>query len=308
MRSLIVNLKPDCFEDIIALVALYRPGPLEAGMINTYIDRKYGREEVKYLHPALEPILRSTFGVIVYQEQVMQIARELSGYTLAAADTLRRAMGKKLPEEMSRQRDDFINGAVARKVQHKVAKAVFDMVEYFAQYGFNKSHSAAYALIAYQAAWFKTHYPAAFMAAAMTVDMGNVDNIVSLAYECRALGLTVKLPDVNCSQSGFAVVKDDTILYGLAAIRTVGRSVADSIIQERGKNGAYESLMDFCVRVARNKIRKASVDSLLRAGALDSLGQCRLTMLQNLDTNYRRAEALVRDQNVGQNSLFGADG
>ena len=305
MRNLIVNLKPDRFEDIIALVALYRPGPLEAGMVNSYIDRKYGREEVKYLHPVLEPILRPTFGVIVYQEQVMQIARELSGYTLAAADTLRRAMGKKLSEEMSRQRGDFVDGAVARNVKRKIAMDVFNMIEYFAQYGFNKSHSAAYALIAYQAAWFKTHYPAAFMAAAMTVDMGNVDSMVGLVYECRSLGLEVKLPDVNCSQSGFTVVEADTILYGLGAIRTVGRNVAESIIREREKNGAYKSLMDFCMRCVRNKIRKSTVDSLLRAGALDSLERSRLAMLQNLDTSYRCAESLVQDQTVGQGSLFG---
>ncbi len=307
MRNLIVNLKPDRFEDIIALVALYRPGPLEAGMINSYIDRKYGREEVRYLHPVLEPVLRSTFGVIVYQEQVMQIARELSGYTLAAADTLRRAMGKKLSEEMSRQRDAFIDGAVARKVTPKVARDVFNMVEYFAQYGFNKSHSAAYALIAYQTAWFKTHYPAAFMAAVMTVDMGNIDGVVDSVYECRALGLKVRLPDVNCSQSGFTVMGADTILYGLGAIRTVGRGAAEMIIEEREKNGVYKSLMDFCVRSVRNKIRKNTVDSLLRAGALDALGKSRLAMLQNLDTSYRSAEALVRDQAVGQVSLFGGD-
>ena len=307
MRNLIVNLKPDRFEDIIALVALYRPGPLEAGMVNTYIDRKYGREEVRYLHPVLEPILRPTFGVIVYQEQVMRIARELSGYTLAAADNLRRVMGKKLPEEMSRQRDHFIDGAVERNVKRGVARDVFNMVEYFAQYGFNKSHSAAYALIAYQAAWFKTHYPAAFMAAAMTVDIGNVDSIVDLVYECHALGLTVDLPDVNRSQIGFSVIDPRTILYGLGAIRTVGKGVAELIVREREKNGAYASPMDFCLRAARNKIRKNTADSLLRAGALDSLGQPRLAMLQNLDANYGRAEALVQDQSVGQDSLFDTD-
>lgn len=306
MRSLIKSLKPDRFEEIIALLALYRPGPLQSGMVEDYIKCKHGAA-VEYPHPSLEPILHPTHGVILYQEQVMQIARELSGYTLGGADILRRAMGKKLPEEMARQRNDFIAGAVERGVEHRVAANIFELIEKFAGYGFNKSHSAAYALVAYHTAWFKHHYPAAFMAAALTVDMGNTDKLVELVYECRAMGLEVKPPDVNRSQSGFTVRDDKTILYGLSAIRTVGKGVAQVILQERGEHGPYQSLMDFCLRCIPHKLRKNIIEPLLYSGALDVLGQTRAEMRQSFGAVYNRAEARARDHLAGQDSLFGED-
>ena len=306
MRSLIRNLKPDRFEEIVALLALYRPGPLQSGMVEYYIKCKHGAT-VEYPHPSLEPILRPTHGVILYQEQVMQIARELSGYTLGGADILRRAMGKKLPEEMAKQKNDFIAGAVERGVKHQVAVRIFDLIEKFAGYGFNKSHSAAYALVAYHTAWFKHHYPAAFMAAALSVDMNNTDKLVELVYECRSMGLEVKPPDVNHSQSGFTVLDDKTILYGLSAIRTVGKGVAQVILQERDERGRYESLMDFCLRCIPHKVRKNLIEPLLYAGALDAFAQTRAEMHRSLDAVYNRAEARARDVLSGQDSLFGED-
>ena len=307
IRQLIKNLKPDCFEDVIALLALYRPGPLQSGMVEDYIKRKHGAE-VKYPHPSLEPILRPTYGVILYQEQVMQIARDLSGYTLGAADILRRAMGKKLPAEMLKQRNNFISGAVERGIAQPVAAEIFGLIEHFAGYGFNKAHSTAYALIAYRTAWLKVHYPAAFMAAVLSVDMRNTDKVVEMIYESRVMGLETKLPDINRSQGGFTVVDDKTILYGLGAIRTVGMGVVQCIIDEREKNGPYNSLMDFCVRNVPHKIRKNTIEPLLRAGALDSLGQTRAEMLGAFDAVYSRAEARAQDHLAGQDSLFGGTG
>ena len=303
MRSLIKELKPNCFEDIIALLALYRPGPLNSGMVKDYINRKHGAK-VEYLHPALKAILHSTYGVILYQEQVMQIARELSAYTLGAADILRRAMGKKLPEEMAKQKSDFVNGAVERGVEQSVAIHIFSLIEHFAGYGFNKAHSAAYALLAYQTAWFKTHYPAACMAAALTVDMGNTDKLVDLIYECRAMNLEIKPPEINISQSGFMVLDDKTILYGLSAIRSVGKGVVEAMINERDTNGQYKSLMDFCTRAIQHKIRKNTVEAMVRSGAFDSFGQSRSEMLQSLGSIYKRSEVEIRDHLAGQDSLF----
>lgn len=234
----------------------------------------------------------------------MQIARELSGYTPGGADILRRAMGKKLPEEMNKQRNDFISGAVERGVKHQVVAQIFDLIEHFAGYGFNKAHSTAYALIAYQTAWFKTHYPAAFMAAVLTVDMGNTDKVVEMIYECLAMELRVEPPDVNRSQNGFTMLDDKTILYGLGAIRTVGSGMVQQIIEERDANGPYKSLMDFCVRGVPRKVRKNIVEAMLRAGALDLLGQTRSEMLCSLEAVYNCAEARAHDQLVGQDSLF----
>ena len=304
IRQLIKSLKPDCFEDLVALLALYRPGPLQSGMVEDYIKRKHGAT-TEYLHPSLESILRPTYGVILYQEQVMQIARDLSGYTLGAADILRRAMGKKLPGEMLKQRNDFINGAVERGVAQPDAARIFSLIEHFAGYGFNKAHSTAYALIAYHTAWLKVHYPAAFMAAVLSVDMRNTDKVAEMFYECRVLGLEVKPPDVNRSQSGFTVLDDKTILYGLGAVRTVGIGMVQCIVKEREENGPYQSLMDFCVRLIPYKVRKSIVEPLLCAGALDSLGQSRCDMLNSLDAVYSRAEAHAHDHLVGQDNLFG---
>jgi len=235
MKELIKNLKPDQFDDIVALVALYRPGPLGAGMEKVYCDRKHGKEQTSYSHPLLEPILNNTYGVILYQEQVMEIAREMAGYSLGGADILRRAMGKKKIEEMTKQRAIFEAGAAERDVPANIAKDVFDLMEYFAEYGFNKSHSAAYALIAYQTAWLKTHYPSQFMAACMSADMENTDKVVILLNEAGQIGLSVQHPNINLCELGFRAKDDSTIVYGLGAIKGIGKPVIDSIIEARNR-------------------------------------------------------------------------
>ena len=229
MKDLIRRLVPDSFDEIVALVALFRPGPLESGMVGDYIDRKHGRSSVSYPHEKLEDILKPTYGVILYQEQVMQIAQELAGYTLGDADLLRRAMGKKKPSEMAKQRLIFVQGCVERDIHEDQANYIFDQMETFAGYGFNKSHSAAYALIAYQTAWLKAHYPAAFMAAVLSADLDNTDKIAEMIVECRNMQLPVSPPDINRSSFSFTVIKDSGILYGLGAIKGVGRSAIDSL-------------------------------------------------------------------------------
>src|SRR5437879_3051270 len=239
MKDLIRRLQPDCFEDVVALVALFRPGPLQSGMVDDFINRKHGRSDgpIDYLHPSLEPILQPTYGVILYQEQVMQIAQVLAGYTLGGADLLRRAMGKKSPEEMAQQRSVFVGGAVARGVREQVAVHIFDLMEKFAGYGFNKSHSAAYALLAYQTAYLKAHYPAAFMAAVLSADMDHTDKVVTLIKECTDLGLAVLPPDVNASGYEFAACGERSIRYGLGAVRGVGEGAAEALIAERSARG-----------------------------------------------------------------------
>ena len=238
MKDLIKRLRPDCFEDIVALVALFRPGPLQSGMVDNFINRKHGREEIsypdaQYQHEWLQPILQPTYGIILYQEQVMQIAQELAGYTLGGADMLRRAMGKKKPEEMAKQRAVFEDGARARGVDGELAIKIFDLVEKFAGYGFNKSHSAAYALVSYQTAWLKAHYPAPFMAAVMSSELENTDKIVVFVEECRAMKLALKLPDVNEGQYMFTVNADDEIIYGLGAIKGLGEGPIENILGAR---------------------------------------------------------------------------
>ncbi len=233
MKDLIRRLQPDSFEDIIALVALFRPGPLQSGMVDDFIARKHGKQRVDYPHPKLEPILKPTYGVILYQEQVMQIAQVLAGYSLGAADLLRRAMGKKKPEEMAKQREIFTQGALANGVAEKVATYIFDLMEKFAGYGFNKSHSAAYALVSYQTAWMKAHYPAPFMAAVLSADMDNTDKVVTLIDECRDMKLKVVPPDVNRSDYYFTIAGDDTVIYGLGAIKGVGQAAIEGVVAER---------------------------------------------------------------------------
>ncbi len=246
MRDLIRRLKPDCFEDIVALVALFRPGPLESGMVDDFITRK--REPVSgvidYLHPDLKPALASTYGVILYQEQVMQIAQILAGYTLGGADLLRRAMGKKKAEEMAQQRSIFVSGSVARGVPESQAAHIFDLMEKFAGYGFNKSHSAAYAVLSYQTAYLKTHHTAAFMAAVLSADMDHTDKVVSLIDECKQLSLAVLPPDVNSSRHEFAVADAQTIRYGLGAVKGVGQGAVAALIAEREAHGPYRSLAE----------------------------------------------------------------
>jgi DNA polymerase-3 subunit alpha len=306
MKDLIKRLQPDCFEDVVALVALFRPGPLQSGMVDDFIDRKHGRAGVAYPHPALEPILKPTYGVILYQEQVMQIAQELAGYTLGGADLLRRAMGKKKPEEMAKQRDVFVAGALHRDIDERIARPIFDLMEKFAGYGFNKSHSAAYALLAYQTAWLKTHYPAAFMASVLTADLDNTDKIVTLIDECENLGLEVLGPDVNESDYAFTVVNRSSIRYGLGAIKGVGRGAIDVIVTERAQHGAFPDLARLCRRVDAQRVNRRVLEALIRAGALDAVDSNRAQLLAGLPELMRAAEQQHRAAAVGQDDLFGA--
>jgi DNA polymerase-3 subunit alpha len=304
MKDLIRRLKPDSFEDIVALVALFRPGPLQSGMVDDFIARKHGAK-IKYPHPELEPILKPTYGIILYQEQVMQIAQVLAGYTLGGADMLRRAMGKKKPEEMAKQRAVFMDGARARGVDGDVATYIFDLMEKFAGYGFNKSHSAAYALISYQTAWLKSHYPAAFMAAVLSADMDNTDKVVHLIAECRDMKLRVVPPDVNRSNYYFTAQSDDTITYGLGAIKGVGQAAIEGLLEERAAGDNYQDLFDFCQRVDLRKLNRRVIDALIRAGALDSMGETRASHQANTNQALKLAEQRSRDLDTGQNDLFG---
>ncbi len=310
MKDLIRKLVPDSFDEIVALVALFRPGPLESGMVDTYIECKHGRTAVRYPHPALEHILRPTYGVILYQEQVMQIAQELAGYTLGAADILRRAMGKKKPAEMAKQRIIFIEGAMERGVEEDIANLIFDQMETFAGYGFNKSHSAAYALIAYQTAWLKAHYPSFFMAAVLSSDMDNTDKVDEFVHECRNLGLDVLPPDINESLHAFTAVDGNTIRYGLGALKGVGHAAIDIIEKERSANGPFDDLSDFCNRMDHQKVNKRAMDVLVRSGALDSLDPDgnRARMIHELPEVIQAAEQYQRDKESGQVDMFGSLG
>jgi DNA polymerase-3 subunit alpha len=304
MKELIRRLQPDSFEDVVALVALYRPGPLQSGMVDDFIKRKHGAT-VSYPHPDLEPILKPTYGVILYQEQVMQIAQVLAGYSLGGADLLRRAMGKKKPEEMAKQRAVFQEGAEKRGVDASVAAGIFDLMEKFAGYGFNKSHSAAYALISYQTAWLKAHYPAAFMAAVLSADMDNTDKIVRLMAECRDMKLKVVPPDVNSSDYYFTARADDTIAYGLGAIKGAGHAAIEGMLRERASGGVFRDLFDLCQRVDLRKLNRRVLEALIRAGALDSIGQNRATQMANLTLAMKLAEQNSRNLDTGQDDLFG---
>jgi DNA polymerase-3 subunit alpha len=306
MKDLIRRLQPDTFEDIVALVALFRPGPLQSGMVDDFIARKKGEAAIKYPHPELEPILRPTYGIILYQEQVMQIAQVLAGYTLGGADMLRRAMGKKKPEEMAKQRAVFVDGARARGVEDSTATHIFDLMEKFAGYGFNKSHSAAYAVLSYQTAWLKAHHPAAFMAAVLSADMDNTDKVVHLIAECRDMKLRVVPPDVNRSDYRFTVQATDTIVYGLGAIKGVGQSAIEALLAERAAGGAFADLFDFCQRVDLRRLNRRVIDALVRAGALDSMGETRASHQANVAAALKLAEQRSRDIDTGQSDLFGA--
>lgn len=305
MRELLKRAQPDTFEDIIALAALFRPGPLGSGMDKEWVDRKHGRTQVSYPHPALEPVLAPTYGVIVYQEQVMQIAQILAGYSLGGADLLRRAMGKKKPEEMAKERAKFEAGAAANGVEPKTATQIFDLMEKFAEYGFNKSHSAAYALVAYQTAWLKTHYPAEFMAAVLSSDMDNTDKVVGFLEETRARGLDVLPPDVNASAYMFEAVDSRTIRYGLGAVKGVGQGACEAIAANRAENGPYVDLLDFCRRIESARLNKRVLEALIDAGALDGLGKNRPALHLQLPEALKATEQLARERDAGQTSLFG---
>jgi DNA polymerase-3 subunit alpha len=307
MKDLIRRLQPDCFEDIVALVALFRPGPLQSGMVEDFIARKHGKTTgpIDYLHPDLKPVLFPTYGVILYQEQVMQIAQVLAGYSLGGADLLRRAMGKKKPEEMAKQRSIFVDGAVARGVAEDTAAHIFDLMEKFAGYGFNKSHSAAYAVLSYQTAWLKAHHPAAFMAAVLSSDMDKTDKVVTLIDECARMGLAVEPPDVNASQFMFTVSGPKAIRYGLGAIKGVGQAAVDSMLAERAAHGPFRDLRDLCRRLDLNRVNRRVLEALIRSGALDSLGDNRATCMHQLPAALQAAEQHSRAQAAGQVDLFG---
>jgi DNA polymerase-3 subunit alpha len=295
---------------MIALVALFRPGPLESGMVDDFINRKHGRSPVAYphidyQHESLKEVLEPTYGVIVYQEQVMQIAQVLAGYTLGGADMLRRAMGKKKPEEMAKQRDTFREGAISVGVDPELAMKIFDLVEKFAGYGFNKSHSAAYAVVSYQTLWLKTHFPAEFMAAVFTADMQNTDKVVTLVEECRQMKLNLVLPNINVSQYTFTVDTDGQVVYGLGAIKGLGEGPVDSILEAREQGGAFKNLFDFCARVDLRKVNKRALEALIRGGAMDEIGPSRARLLATVEEAVQRAEQNTRNQNVGMMDMFG---
>lgn len=304
MKELIHRLQPDCFEEIIALVALFRPGPLQSGMVDDFIDRKHGRATVIYPHPDLEPILKPTYGVILYQEQVMQIAQVLANYTLGAADLLRRAMGKKKPEEMAKQRAIFTEGAASRGVDTTLASTIFDLMEKFAGYGFNKSHSAAYALVAYQTAWLKAHYPAAFMAAVMSSDMDHTDKVVTFIHECESMALTVLSPSINQSEYSFTVLDEATILYGLGAIKGVGESAIQCIAQERALHGPYDGLFSLCQRLDMRKVNRRVLEALIKSGAMDVFGVERAVLFESIDKAIQVGAAFHQNKHSGQGDLL----
>jgi len=311
MKDLIRRLQPDRFEDIVALVALFRPGPLESGMVGDFIDRKHSRNDphappIDYLHPSLQPVLAPTYGVILYQEQVMQIAQVLAGYTLGGADMLRRAMGKKKPEEMAKERGKFVGGAVKNNVPEAQAAHIFDLMEKFAGYGFNKSHSAAYALLSYQTGWLKQHEPASFMAAVLSADMDHTDKVVGLLYDCRKeVGLSILPPHVNLSSYEFAVVDDKTIRYGLGAIKGVGEGAVQAIVNERKVNGDFASLEDLCRRLDLSKVNRRVLEALVKSGALDGLAANRATLTKRLDDALALGEQNSKANETGQHDIFG---
>ena len=307
MRDLIKRMRPDQFDDLVALVALFRPGPLQSGMVDDFITRKHAsnKADIDYLHPELKPVLEETYGVILYQEQVMQIAQVLAGYTLGEADLLRRAMGKKKPKEMAKQREIFVTGATERGVANETATRIFDLMEKFAGYGFNKSHSAAYAVLSYQTAYLKAHYPAAFMAAVMSADLQNTDRLVTLKDDCRQLGLKLLAPDINNSSYHFSVSSADTILYGLGAIKGVGRGAVESLIADRDANGPYTSLAEFCRRVDHEKINRRTLEAMVKSGAMDCFRETRRALMHHVPEALRSADQQARAAAAGQNDMFG---
>lgn len=307
MKRYLKQLKPTNLEDVIAMVALYRPGPMD--WIPDFIDRKHGRKRIEYIHPKLEPILSKTYGVAVYQEQVMQMAQALAGYSLGGADMLRKAMGKKIPELIQKEKIKFIEGAVKNGVNRKDAEKIFAFIEPFAGYGFNRSHAACYALIGYQTAYLKAHYPAEFMAALMTSDQGNIERIAIEVEEAKDIGIQVLPPNVNESFGEFAVIKneetgEENIRFGLKAIKNVGHPVADEIVAERKRNGKYKSLADFLERVTTKDLNKKSIEALAKVGALDDLGE-RNQIIENIESILNFSKNIQKANNSSQNSLFG---
>src|SRR5215469_14844247 len=303
MRDVLRRYKPTTIEDLTALNALYRPGPIQGGMIDDFIDRKHGRKKIEYELPELKEILEETLGVIVYQEQVMQIANRLAGYSLGEADLLRRAMGKKKPEEMAQQRERFVQGATQRNYPPKKIEKIFDLMAQFAGYGFNKSHSAAYALLAYQTAYLKTHYPVEFMAALLTSITGDTDSVVKYINECREMGIAVEPPDINVSDANFTP-HGQAIRFGLAAVKNVGHNAIESIVAGRKKLGRYRDIFEFAENVELRLLNKRVLESLIKSGAMDSLGR-RAQLMAVIDRAIDRAQKAQRDAESGQHGLFG---
>jgi DNA polymerase-3 subunit alpha len=303
MADVLRRYKPNVIEDLTALNALYRPGPIQGGMIDDFIERKWGRRKVEYELPELEEILKETQGVIVYQEQVMRIANVMAGYSLGEADILRKAMGKKIAEEMAKQRERFVRGALEKGFPEKKVVKIFDLMEQFAKYGFPKAHSAAYALLAYQTAWLKTHYPVEFMAALLTSQTGNTDNVVKYINECREMEIPVEPPDINVSNA-FFTPHENAIRFGLAAVKNVGRTAIESILEARNKLGRFSSIFEFCEKVDLRLLNKRVAESLIKSGAMDAFGH-RAQVMAVLDKAMERGQKSQRDLQSGQHGLFG---
>jgi DNA polymerase-3 subunit alpha len=307
MKELLIRMKPEVFEDIIALVALYRPGPLESGMVTDYVERKHGRRKVEYPLPQLEQVLKETYGVIVYQEQVQEIARILAGYSLGEGDILRRAMGKKVKEEMDGQKVRFMSGAKEKGIDPKKADYIFELMAKFAGYGFNKSHSAAYGLISFQTAYMKAHYPLEFMAAVLTSEVNNSDKVMAHVAECREHELTVLPPDINQSGKMFSVPKDaGAIRFGMAAVKNVGEGAVDSILEARDEDGEFADIYDFTERVDLRRVNRRVLESLIKCGAFDSTGAHRAQLMAVIDEAIEQGQKMGRDRESGQSSMFGA--
>lgn len=303
MKELLIKMKPAAFADIVALVALYRPGPLGSGMIEDFIETKHGRKKAHYLVPELEPILKETHGIILYQEQVMKIAQALGGYSMGSADDLRKAMGKKIMEKMAEHCDVFVSGAVKNNITEKNAREIYGQMEYFGGYGFNKSHSAAYALIAYQTAYLKAHFPVEFMAALLTSAMAHPDDVVKFIAECRTADIEILPPDINESQKRFTVI-DGRIRFGLLAVKNVGEAAIEVLVEERENNGRYESLFDFCERVSLAKVNKKVVESLIKCGAFDSTGDDRAPMMAAAEDALSHGQTIQRERADAQMTFF----
>jgi DNA polymerase-3 subunit alpha len=305
MRQIVKDLKPSSLEDISSILALYRPGPLDAGLIPKFIHRKHGRESMDVVHPKLEPILQETYGIMVYQEQIMKIAQDLAGYSLGEADLLRRAMGKKKKSEMEKHQDIFVKGAQERGVDQQVATSLFEQMVMFAEYCFNKSHSTAYGAVTYQTAYLKAHYPVAYMASLLTVNAGDSDKVQRYISNCNAMGIQVMAPDVNASDEDFTPVAD-RILFGLSAIRNLGEGAIRLLIESRRQDGPFTSLADLCDRLPGNQLNRRALEALIHSGALDALdpGGNRAQLMADLDLVQEWASARARDRASGQGSLL----
>lgn len=304
MQNLVIRLEPNVFEEIIALIALYRPGPLGSGMVDDFVERKHGRQPIDFAHPSIEPVLKDTYGLVVYQEQIMQISQIIASYTLGQADLLRRAMGKKDLEKMVKQRATFLEGAAKNGVSEEIATKLFDVMEKFAEYGFNKSHSAAYAVITYRTAYLKANYPIEYMAALISSVMNNPDKVPMYTAESKRMGIKILQPDVNASENGFSV-DATSIRFGLKAVKGVGENVISAIVEARHQDGPFKSLYDFCKRVSSNVLNKKAVESLIKAGGFDSVNKNRKQLLENMENTIAAAFKKQKDDLSGQTSFFG---